>query len=404
MLLYTGHMLFRAVLFVSGTRDRPPAPELPAPDDALPVYTLVVALYREANMAEQIVGAMMALRYPAKKLDLIFALEPDDHDTIKAIRAAMPAHARIVLARGAAPKAKPRALNAALTKARGEFLAIYDAEDRPDPDQLLKAVAALKAGPPELACVQAELRPDDARPNVLQRLFALDFCLWFEVMLWGLERQSMPVPLGGTSNHFRTAILRQAGGWDSFNVTEDADLGLRLARLGYKTGIIASQTREESPSSLKDWMLQRRRWIRGYMQTLLVHMRPARPPVQPMNWRFSAMLYLFVGGSIAFGLLNPLFWTIFLVHQLAGFDLMHWAFGSFVEGLATLSFGLGNTMAILLAALSAVRRRDYQLAAYAALMPLYWVLISAAAYGALITLIRSPFIWEKTPHRGQAAA
>src|SRR6185312_3160425 len=200
-------------------------------------------------------------------------LEADDAETIAAAEAVREAGFELVLVPEGVPRTKPKAANFALQFARGEYLVIYDAEDRPEPDQLLKAVAAFRAGPRTLACVQARLNFYNADHNWLTRMFALDYALWFDMLLPGLDRIGMPMPLGGTSNHFRTAILRDIGGWDAFNVTEDADIGIRLAQLGYRVSMLDSTTFEEAPLRFGVWLRQRSRWLKGYMQTWLVHMR-----------------------------------------------------------------------------------------------------------------------------------
>lgn len=203
IVLAAGHMIFRAILWLAGLWALPQA-VLARSDENLPLYSLIVPLYREANMAAGLAQALGRLDYPTEKLDILVALEADDSDTAQAFDAlALPPHWRIVTVPDGVPRTKPRACNHALELARGTFVAIFDAEDRPDPGQIRAAVATFDAGGERLACIQARLHPDNARENVLTRLFALDFCQWFDAMLTGLQRLGFPVPLGGTSNHFR---------------------------------------------------------------------------------------------------------------------------------------------------------------------------------------------------------
>ena len=187
------------------------------------------------------------LDYPKSKLDILILLEEDDAETIAAAKAAQPpGNVRFVIVPDQIPKTKPKALNVGLYFARGDYLVIYDAEDQPDPDQLKKAVIAFRDGPKNLACVQSALNYYNAHENALTRMFTLEYSYWFDYLLPGLHRLGLPIPLGGTSNHFRTEVLRSLGAWDPFNVTEDADLGVRASVRGYSVGIINSTTYEEA--------------------------------------------------------------------------------------------------------------------------------------------------------------
>ena len=206
--------------------------------------------------------------YPREKLDIVIALEADDRDTRAAIekrKGCLPV--TLVTVPVSHPRTKPKALNAALPFARGSFTVIYDAEDRPEPDQLRRALQAFGAGGNRLACVQAKLCIDNTGDGWLARMFTAEYAGQFDVFLPGLAAMRLPLPLGGSSNHFRTATLRAIGGWDAYNVTEDADLGMRLSRFGHRTAVIASTTYEEAPARLGAWLRQRTRWFKGWMQT-----------------------------------------------------------------------------------------------------------------------------------------
>jgi len=180
---------------------------------------------------------------------------------------------RIIVVPDGQPRTKPKACNVGLRFAHGEFLVIYDAEDRPAPDQLRRAVAAFRAAPPEMVCLQARLSYWNVDENALTRFFTLEYAHWFDLMLDGLAALRLPIPLGGTSNHFRVQPLRMVGAWDPHNVTEDADLGLRVAAQGMTVSTLASTTLEEACCRPWPWIKQRTRWIKGYMQTALVHTR-----------------------------------------------------------------------------------------------------------------------------------
>jgi len=268
---YLANAIFRAVLFWVGA-DEPPTNEVPAIERRrLPIYTVLVPLYREANIVPQLAESLRRLEYPAAKLDCKLVVEEDDQETREAARAAAAdGFFDVIVVPKGEPRTKPRACNYGLQFARGEFLVIYDAEDRPEPDQLKKALHAFDAGPPELACVQARLNFFNARECWITRMFALDYSLWFDFLLPGLDRLHIPMPLGGTSNHFKVDALRAIYGWDPFNVTEDADLGIRLARLGLRVKTLDSTTYEEATNTAGNWLRQRTRWLKGYMQTWLV--------------------------------------------------------------------------------------------------------------------------------------
>ena len=274
-------------------------------DEALPTYTVVAPLYQESAMAAQLLHAIRALDYPPEKLTVVVVLEPDDPKTLAAVAQASGGSGLIVLvAPEGRPRTKPRALNVALAQLNSEFVVIYDAEDRPHPAQLREAAARFAAGDGRLACLQAPLRIDGAR-TWLQRQFALEYAVQFEAILPVLAILGLPFPLGGTSNHFRTDALRAVGGWDAFNVTEDADVGFRLAHAGFRTGVLQSPTFEEAPRNLAEWAPQRARWIKGYIQTLKVHARGdwlARP-------RIALALAATLGVSVASALLHGLLTT-----------------------------------------------------------------------------------------------
>lgn len=235
-------------------------------DADLPTYTVLVPLYREARVVPALLAHLASLDYPASKLEVLLLVEEDDHETLAAVQAAKPpAYFTLLTLPPGQPRTKPKALNVGLLFARGEFLVVYDAEDRPEPDQLKKAVVAFRKGSEHLTCVQAALNYYNREENSLTRLFAMEYAHWFDYLLPGLFQLGLPMPLGGTSNHFRTERLRQLGGWDPFNVTEDADLGLRMAGRGLTVAVLNSTTWEEAPHHLTAWIRQRSRWIKGYM-------------------------------------------------------------------------------------------------------------------------------------------
>ncbi|MCX2727608.1 glycosyltransferase [Thermomicrobium sp. 4228-Ro] len=368
-------------------------------DDELPMYTVLVPVYREANVVGHLIENLRRLDYPHSKLEILLLIEEDDVETLHAAKAARPPETvTFIVVPDGVPKTKPKACNVGLLFARGEFLTIYDAEDRPDPDQLKKAVVAFRKGPPELVCVQAALNYYNATENLLTRMFTLEYSDWFDYVLTGLDRLRLPIPLGGTSNHFRVDRLRELGGWDPFNVTEDADLGIRAAAHGYRVGVINSTTWEEANTRVGNWIRQRSRWIKGYLQTLLVHSRHPVRLVRTAGLRNTLAFILLIGGApFAFLSLIPL-WSLTLVWVITrthAFDIL---FPPLVLYISLFNLLIGNGLMIYLGMMAGFKRRRYELIPFALLNPFYWVLHSIAAYKAVWQLITKPFYWEKTQH------
>jgi len=320
--------------------------------------------------------------YPRDRLDVKLVVEEDDPETVAEAELAASAYAfEVIIVPCGEPRTKPRACNYALQFARGDFLVIFDAEDRPELHQLKEAVAAFRRLPEEVVCLQARLNFFNARECWLTRMFALDYALWFDFLLPGLDRLGVPMPLGGTSNHFRISALKAIHGWDPFNVTEDADLGIRLTRLGLRVRTLESTTYEEAPNETVHWVRQRTRWLKGYMQTWLVHMRN---PVQ--LWRNAGAggffgFQLFVGGTVLSALLNPLLWLIFVLSFFV--DLPLPIFAGATHSISGFGLLMGNALFAYLAMLGPYRRGWLDLSPYALLVPVYWLLISVAAYRAL---------------------
>ncbi len=401
---YAANIVLRVLLFAAaGWREKGHAVskhELAALNDReLPVYTIIAPLYREAHMVGPLVRALKALDYPAAKLDIKFALEEDDKETIAAAKAArLDGRFEILRVPRGALRTKPRACNYALRFARGAFTVIYDAEDRPEPDQLRKAVAAFRSAPVDVACFQARLNVYNANENWLTRMFALEYAAWFDFLLPGLARLGVPIPLGGTSNHFPTQVLRDAGGWDAFNVTEDADLGIRLSRRGLCTVPLDSTTYEEAVPKLRGWIRQRSRWLKGYMQTTLVHLRRPTRFAKAAGLGPFAGFVLFVGGAAVTNLLGPVVWALALLLAFGESETLLGPYGAQVAATSYFSLIAGNGLLTLLAMLAPLKRGWWHLAPYGATVFFYWFLISVAAYKALWQLASCPFYWEKTDH------
>jgi cellulose synthase/poly-beta-1,6-N-acetylglucosamine synthase-like glycosyltransferase len=369
------------------------------PDTDLPVYTVMVPLFREARVLPILAQALREIDYPASKLDIKLIFEASDPETLEAAKALrLPDHFEFIVVPDTLPRTKPKACNFALPFARGDYLVIYDAEDSPEPLQLRKAVAAFTMGDSKLACVQAQLNYYNWNENWLTRQFAIEYAAFFDLLLPTMVRLGMPIPLGGTSTHFRTSVLREAGAWDPNNVTEDADLGLRLALLGYRCGIIRSTTQEEANCRLPNWVRQRSRWIKGWMQTYLVRMRHPVELYRALGPRGFAGFQLLIGGFTLSSLVHPLFYAaagIALARRGAPGDFSNGA-GLALFNILVLVSGYSLSIAAGMAAVSA--RGLLPLLGQTLMMPVYWLLLSGAAYKALWQLVTRPFHWEKTDH------
>jgi len=368
-------------------------------DSELPVYTVLVPVFREANIVGQLVGNLGQIDWPAEKLEVLILIEQEDTLTRDALaKASPPPNFHVVTIPKGAPQTKPRACNVGLFFATGEFLVIYDAEDTPDPDQLKKAFLAFRRGGDKTVCIQASLNYFNARENVLTRMFTLEYSYWFDYMLAGLDAADLPIPLGGTSNHFRTSALNELGGWDPYNVTEDADLGIRASALGYRVGVVNSTTMEEANTSIPNFIRQRSRWIKGYMQTSLVHARRPRQLIHEIGIRRFLSFALLIGGTpLTFLGVLPLYavtvFTIFIPTEVLSQFLPVW-----LLWICLINFIIGNSVMVYLSMMGPYKRGTFELILWALLNPIYWILHSIASYKGLWQLITKPHYWEKTEH------
>jgi cellulose synthase/poly-beta-1,6-N-acetylglucosamine synthase-like glycosyltransferase len=437
--LYIFYILFRLyatwVGWRAGSTLCPSAEDLRDLDEhGLPVYTVLLPVYGEKpSTLRELFSSLSKLDYPKQKLDGLLLVEADDTGTQEAIEAVdkpgwlrvvdMPAEIsyaplvsqhfgegsdkkvgkpgwlKTLMIPPGGPRTKPKAMIYGLLYARGEVLTVYDAEDQPDPCQLKKAVWGFRhLDDDSVACLQAKLNYYNPRQNLLTRWFTLEYSAWFDMFLPGLHEAKAPIPLGGTSNHFRTDVLREALSWDPYNVTEDADLGLRLARMGKKTMMLESTTYEEANSKLKNWIRQRSRWIKGYMQTFLVHTRHPVALYREVGFKSFVGFLATIGGLIFTTLVSPVFWIILLLWMLAQPGWVPELFPGPMYYVALASLLFGNFFFVFLGLVGAVERGYDDLTLHALLSPLYWVLMSLAGYVALFELIARPYHWQKTEH------
>jgi cellulose synthase/poly-beta-1,6-N-acetylglucosamine synthase-like glycosyltransferase len=390
-------MLTPALLRLSAVVWRePPRPPPPQLDDAdLPVYTVLVPLRDEAEMVPQLARGLRNIDYPPEKLEVLFVVESRSLSTVAAVQAELyDPRFEMVLVPDALPRTKPKALNYALPMVRGEHLVVYDAEDIPEPGQL-RLAASTFAVHPELVCLQAELVIDNGGEKLLTTLFAGEYAGQFGLMLPLLARFGLPMPLGGTSNHFRVSTLRQIGGWDPFNVTEDADLAVRLARRKLRTAIIPSHTGEEAPVRLVPWLKQRTRWMKGWMHTIIVHNRDWRALLNDLGWVGFIGFHIYVGSMI---LSAPLHTAFLISLGLVIVTLNLPAVLGWGEFFTAQVFIIGYLGPALLVVAGLIRLGRQDLIGAQVLLPVYWMLHSVAMLLAAFELVFSPFSWAKTAH------
>lgn len=369
-----------------------------------PMYTVLCPLYKEWQVLPQFISAMNRLDYPKNKLQVLLLLEEDDSETIKQIRKFeknLPSFFEIIIVPHSYPKTKPKACNYGAKFTKGEYVVIYDAEDVPDPLQLKKAVLAFDHEDAKVICLQAKLNFYNPHQNLLTRLFTAEYSLWFDLVLTGMQSADVPIPLGGTSNHFKVAALRDLQLWDAFNVTEDADLGIRLVKKGYRTEILDSVTLEEANSQFFNWIKQRSRWIKGYMQTYFVHTRDLTTFKTSRKKHHKYSFQLVMGAKILSTLINPIMWgttILYFASRTTAAPIIEQFFPAPILYMGVFCFIFGNFLYMYYYMIGTVKRGHYDLVKYTYLVPLYWLTMSYAGWMAVVSLIRDPHYWEKTVH------
>lgn len=401
LLFFNFNLLKLASIFMNSGSDR--AQSSPLSRKSLPIYTILVALYQEEDVVKQLIRALSRMDWPSGKLDIKLICEQDDPATIKALqRLKLGQQFEIVIVPKLGPRTKPKALQYALQGARGEFVTVYDAEDIPHPKQLIEAYACFQTSSEQLACLQAPLVIANSQAGWLPSLFALEYAGLFRKLLPMLASLQLPVQLGGTSNHFRTNALHAVGGWDPYNVTEDADLGIRLHRHQYRTAVLQHPTFEHAPEEFGVWLRQRTRWLKGWMQTWLVLMR--QPTVAWKNLGMSGFLTLQIlsGGMLAAVLVHPFAYLFVFTHTLMAslygidhlpvFVLWLIVIDSFNLLAGYVIFGFAGWRAFI-----AGEKKGFQ-QKWFCVIPIYWLMMSLAGWRAFYQLFANVHLWEKTPH------
>lgn len=390
----------KAAAFVAALSREDPEhrPVPPGQNQTLPKVSILVPLFRETEVLHALVARLTQVTYPKCLLDVILVLEENDtltQETLAEID--LPNWIRPVICPDGQPRTKPRAMNYALDFCQGDIVGIFDAEDAPAPDQINQVARHFETAPPDVACVQGILDYYNPRQNWLARCFTIEYATWFRLMLPGMARLGFAIPLGGTTLYFKRNVLERLGGWDAHNVTEDADLGFRLARHGYRTEMVETVTEEEANCHFWPWIKQRSRWLKGYMVTYLVHMRRPRLLLRQLGpWKFLGFQAHFITALSQF-ILAPILWSFWLVllglpHPLD--PVMSRTALATIGGM----FLMVEVLNIFIHATAVSGKKHKHLMLWAPTMHFYAPLGAIAAYKALYELVFKPFFWDKTKH------
>jgi glycosyltransferase XagB len=382
-LLYIAVQLFKLTLVVVGVINDKKDNKLKN-HNKLPIYSILLPVHNEEEVLADLIQSIKRIDYPAELLDVKLIIEEDDASTLAAVaEIKLPTFIEVIKMPPVHPRTKPKACNYGLQFTKGKYVTIYDAEDRPDPQQLKQVLAKFAASSEEVVCIQAKLDVYNREENIITKLFALDYALLYEYILPALQKLGLPIPLGGTSNHFIREKLIELGGWDAFNVTEDADLGIRIYQHGYRSEVINSVTFEEAPVTLKAWIIQRSRWIKGHLLTSLLHLQINNHLSLKKKLSLHLMLFL---PNLAYPLL-PIYVVLHLLidnHQL---DLL-WDLNMYLGSILPIAYGF----------LIIYTKKWHSFKSIIFATPFYYILLSVAAIRAVVEIFKNPFQWDKTQH------
>ncbi len=398
LVIFINSLVLTAALTVAGLKKAVPRSAPPPTLARLPKVSLLLPLHREAEIAGALLERLARIDYPRECLDVILITESDDRITREAIaQTKLPPWVRTIRVGPGHVRTKPRAMNAGLDFCRGSIIGVYDAEDAPHPRQIREVVDRFARSRPEVACLQGRLGFYNAKRSWITRCFAIDYATWFWIVLPALRHFRWPVPLGGTTVFFRREAIEKVGAWDSHNVTEDADLGVRLARAGYVTDLIDSVTTEEATARPVAWIRQRSRWQKGYALTWASHMRNPLATFRDLGpWAFIGLQVLFLG-SLSSAVLAPVMWSFWLI--LIGvahpFVELTTPVARFALAVGFLAILVVNTAA---GAVALARQGRTDLIGWLPVMHVYQPLATLSVAKALVELVHKPFFWDKTAH------
>ena len=366
--------------FVAQTEEKLIIPE------ELPIYSLLLPLYHEDKILAKLIQSIANIDYPADLLDAKLLIEDDDLQTLQTLESInLPSFIEVIRVPVSYPRTKPKVCNYGLQFAKGKYVVIYDAEDIPAPLQLKHAVAKFSISDKKTICIQAKLNFYNKLENSLTKCFSIEYSLLFNYVLNGLKKLRMPIPLGGSSNHFIKEKLLELGGWDAFNVTEDADLGLRIYQHGYYTELLDDNfTLEEAPISLNSWTIQRSRWIKGHILSSLVHLRHS----SKLNFKEILGLYLVLFMPNISYILLPIYLLLcFYNFETNQLDLF-WQ----------CNLLLGIVLPIVYSIFIIYTQKLHNAKSAILTAPFYYFLLPIAGIRACWQIFKSPFHWDKTEH------
>lgn len=390
--------LYRFILSIIGlTGDRDSSSMVKYSDD-LPKYCVLLPMRNEpVPVVKALIDNMQKLNYPKDKLDIVMLVDIDDEylEDIKKLK--IPNHFRILSSEATFPFTKPKVCNLGLITTDAEFVTVYDAEDAPDPDQLLKVL--YKFEDPKVSCVQCRLHYNNKKHNWLSKFFNLEYLTWFSTTIVGLSKvqgEGAVIPLGGTSQHLKVKELVEIGGWDAVNVTEDCDLGLRLSRLGKTTVISDSHTNEIAVKELKHWIPQRTRWQMGFMVTYINHCKDIVNLYKELGF-YRFMHFMF---SIAGNFINPLITPLLFIIWFRSYFLGYGG-ETFLNTLPHITL-IGNLILIIsIHLISSIKFQKGKFWYMSFLQPVYYLLQVITVHRAVYKLITAPYKWEKTAHEAE---
>ncbi|APE43029.1 glycosyl transferase [Sulfitobacter alexandrii] len=365
----------------------------------LPRVSVLVPLLEETEIAGALIARLSRLTYPKSLLNVVLVLEEHDNLTRDTIgRTDLPDWITVIeVPQGDGLTTKPRALNYALDFCEGSIIGVWDAEDAPAPDQIERVVTRFRDAPGNVACLQGVLDYYNSRANWISRCFTIEYATWWRMILPGVARLGLVIPLGGTTLFFRRDILERLNGWDAHNVTEDADLGVRLARHGYVTELLPTVTYEEANCRAWPWVRQRSRWLKGFLITWCVHMRRPGQLLRDLGWkRFLGVQTLLLATFSQFAC-APLLWSFWITlfgvtHPLA------LTLGPHATWAMAAGFVLAELVNLTIAAVAVSGPAHRHLMVWVLTTPMYFPMGALAAFKALRECIRDPFFWDKTAH------
>ena len=397
--IYTTTMIFKVILFVYGRfGDRGLVGEeeifSSSENRKLPRYTIIVPLLKEEAILQHLIKSLINIDYPTDRLDIKLVLESDDYVTrIVLKKMALPKYFEIIVTPFSCPQTKPKACNYAMLFAKGEFVTIFDAEDRPNALQLKEVVKVFRRLPYKYGCIQAQLNYYNYADNLLTRFFSIEYACLFDYMLHGLSKLGMPIPLGGTSCHFRTSILKHLGCWDAYNMTEDADIGMRMYGMGYKVFVLHSDTLEEAPIGIKAWIKQRSRWIKGYIQTYCTNIKQIGNMYKFCGFRGVVAFNLFICAPVLIFVFGFILWIISFLFLFSDFSISIPLFYTCI-----FNFCMSYIIHVIFAYLASKDRGLSMSITVLLSFPFYWFLHSIAGIRAVKDFFMRPNHWDKTEH------